>query len=188
MRARGTTGPWALNERVVIARRAAEELREDAILNYGFGIPDAVAKLVAARGRVDDYYQTIEHGTYGGTLVDGELFGFARHPRAMIDSTSQFDFCSGGGRLRVERFGAVRKFVDRVAQITFSGVEAVRSGQDALYVTERAVFRLTPKGLVLDEVAPGVDVRADVLERMGFAPLIPLEPRRMDPAFFREEQ
>jgi acyl CoA:acetate/3-ketoacid CoA transferase len=83
--------------RRLIARRAAEELREGAVLNYGFGIPDGVAKLVAERGHLDRYYQTIEHGTYGGELLDGTLFGYARNATAMIDGPSQFDFYSGGG-------------------------------------------------------------------------------------------
>ena len=83
--------------RQAIARRAADELFEGAVINYGFGIPDAIAKLVAARGHLDRYYQTIEHGTYGGSLLDGTLFGFARNPSAMIDAPSQFDFYSGGG-------------------------------------------------------------------------------------------
>ena len=237
-----------LDVRQVIARRAAQELRTDAILNYGFGIPDAIAKLVSFRGEVEAYYQTIEHGTFGGELLDGALFGFSRNPRAMIDSPWQFDFYSGGGLdlaflgmgeadadgnvnvsklqgvpvgpggfidiaqnaakvvfcgtfeakgarldigrgcLRVGRYGDVRKFVETVAQITFSGKEAVRTGQKVLYVTERAVFRLSPAGPILEEVAPGVDIRADVLERMGFAPLMPAEPRSMDPAIFTDNE
>ena len=63
----------AFTARQLIARRAAEELREGAVINYGFGIPDGVAKLVAERGHLDRYYQTIEHGTYGGELLDGTL-------------------------------------------------------------------------------------------------------------------
>ena len=61
-------------------------------------------------------------------------------------------------------------------QITFSGREALRRGQQVVYVTERAVFRLTEKGLALTEVAPGIDVRRDVLERMQFAPLVERDP------------
>ena len=86
-----TSGP-----RAVIAHRAAQELYENAVINFGFGIPDGVAKLVAARGETDRYYQTIEHGTYGGELLDGVLFGFARNASCMIDSPSQFDLYSGG--------------------------------------------------------------------------------------------
>jgi len=83
--------------RQIIARRAHEELRDGAVINYGFGIPDEVASIVAARGDLRRYYQTIEHGTYGGTLLTGSLFGYARNPTCMIDGPSQFDFYSGGG-------------------------------------------------------------------------------------------
>ena len=89
--------PPPFDVRQVVARRAHAELRPGAVINYGFGIPDAVAALVAARGETGRYYQTIEHGTYGGDLLTGTLFGFARNPSAMIDAPSQFDFYSGGG-------------------------------------------------------------------------------------------
>ena len=59
-----------------------------------------------------------------------------------------------------------------------------KRGQQVVYVTERAVFRLTRKGLVLTEVAPGIDVRRDVLERMQFAPLVERDPALMAAAHF----
>jgi Acyl CoA:acetate/3-ketoacid CoA transferase len=74
--------------------------------------------------------------------------------------------------LRIERPGDVPKLVARVAHVTFSGPQALRNGQEVLYVTERAVFRLEPGGVALTEVAPGVDVERDVLARMGFAPRV----------------
>lgn len=84
-------------ERQALARRAAAELWEGAVVNYGVGIPDAVARLVARRGELDRIHQTIEHGTYGGSLLDGVLFGYARHASAMLDAPTQFDFYGGGG-------------------------------------------------------------------------------------------
>jgi acyl CoA:acetate/3-ketoacid CoA transferase len=239
--------PEPFTVRQVIARRAAEELREGAVLNYGFGIPDGVAKLIAMRGEVDRYYQTIEHGTYGGELLDGTLFGYARNATAMIDGPSQFDFYSGGGldiaflgfgeidkagnvnvsklagvpvgpggfidiaqnarkvvfcgtfdakgseleigagRLAVRRHGEVAKLVDRVEQITWSGPIGLARGQVALYVTERAVFRLTAAGVELVEVAPGIDVRRDVIGRMRFAPVVPRDPAVMPARHFTEK-
>lgn len=236
--------PETFTVRQVIARRAADELVEGAVLNYGFGIPDGVAKLVARRGQLDRYYQTIEHGTYGGELLDGTLFGYARNATAMIDGPSQFDFYSGGGldiaflgfgeidaagnvnvsklggvtvgpggfidiaqnarkvvfcgtfdakgtdleigsgRLRIKRHGEVTKLVSRVEQITFSGKVAQERNQAVIYVTERAVFRLVRDGLALTEVAPGIDIRRDVLERMQFAPHISGEPALMAAACF----
>ncbi len=62
----------------------------------------------------------------------------------------------------------------------------MRAGHETLYVTERAVFRLTPDGMVLAEVAPGVDVRRDVLERMDFAPLVPRAPALIAAEHFTE--
>jgi acyl CoA:acetate/3-ketoacid CoA transferase len=236
--------PQPFTVRQLIARRAAEELREGAVLNYGFGIPDGVAKLIAERGHLDRYYQTIEHGTYGGELLEGTLFGYARNATAMIDGPSQFDFYSGGGldiaflgfgeidragnvnvsklggvtvgpggfidiaqnarkvvfcgtfdakgtdlsigsgQLRIARHGDVVKFVSNVEQITYSGREALKRGQEVVYVTERAVFRLTGNGLALTEVAPGIDVRRDVLDRMKFAPLIERDPVVMAASHF----
>jgi acyl CoA:acetate/3-ketoacid CoA transferase len=230
--------------RQLIARRAAEELRDGAVVNYGFGIPDGVAKLAAERGHVGRYYQTIEHGTYGGELLDGTLFGYARNATAMIDGPSQFDFYSGGGldlaflgfgeidaagnvnvsklggvtvgpggfidiaqnarkvvfcgtfdakgtqleigagSLGIKRHGEVAKLVGQVEQITFSGREALKRVQEVVYITERAVFRLTDQGVALTEVAPGIDVRKDVLARMQFAPHVPGEPAVMAAAHF----
>ncbi|MFT5112073.1 MAG: propionate CoA-transferase [Parasphingorhabdus sp.] len=218
--------------RQVIARRAYAELKDGAVINYGFGIPDEVASIVAARQETSRFYQTIEHGTYGGTLLTGMLFGYARNPSCMIDGPSQFDFYSGGGldiaflgfgeldaegsvnvsrlggltvgpggfidiaqnarkvvfcgtfqakgarllsgngSLSIERQGDVRKLVQQVEQITFSGPQAISQRQQVIYVTERAVFRLTKKGVVLVEIAPGVDLQADVLDQMEFKPVL----------------
>jgi propionate CoA-transferase len=60
-----------------------------------------------------------------------------------------------------------QKFVERVQQVTFSSARARRLGQDITYVTEKAVFRLGVHGLELVEVAPGLDVRHDVLDQLG---------------------
>jgi len=95
-----------------------------------------------------------------------------------------FDCEVGGGRLHITREGRVRKFVRQVEQVTFSGSVARRSRQSVLYVTERAVFELGDDGVILREVAPGVDLQADVLDRMDFAPIVPGEVRPMDPGIF----
>lgn len=217
-------------ERQAIARRAAAELFEGAVVNYGVGVPDAVARLVVRRGELDRIYQTIEHGTYGGSLLTGVLFGYARNASAILDAPTQFDFYSGGGldiaflgfgefdaqgnvnvsrlgglavgpggfidiaqnarkvvfcgtfaakgvklqtgdgALQVLRQGEVRKLVRDVEQVTFSGAQARARGQDILYLTERASFRLVKGGVELFEVAPGVDVERDILGQMDFRP------------------
>lgn len=86
--------------------------------------------------------------------------------------------------LVVEKEGSVRKFVPRVQQVTWSAQYALRNGQPARYITERAVFELTSDGLALTEVAEGIDVRRDVLDQIPFPVLVPGEPRQMDHRVF----
>ena len=224
------------SERQAIARRACEELfntkKARPVINYGVGVPDAIAKIIAARNEQHRIYQTIEHGTYGGTLMDGVLFGYARNATAVLDAPTQFDFYSGGGldiaflgfgeldqdgnvnvsklggltvgpggfidiaqnarkvvfcgtfaakgvklstgdgKMQVLKQGEIKKLVAQVEQITFSGPQSLVRNQHVLYLTERASFRLTNKGVELFEIAPGIDLQKDVLDQMGFKPLL----------------
>ena len=82
--------------------------------------------------------------------------------------------------------GGAPKFLAEVEQRTFSGREAWRRGQPALYVTERCVFGLHERGLELLELAPGLDLQRDVLDLMGFAPVIEREPLPMEAALFAD--
>lgn len=235
------------SSRLIIARRARQELRDNAVINFGFGIPDQIAKLIDRDGHTGRYFQTIEHGTYGGRLMDGDLFGYAMNPSCMIDGPSQFDFYSGGGldiaflgfgemdaagnvnvsklagntvgpggfidiaqnartvvfcgtfdtggtkletgdgRMRVVTHGRIAKLVETVDQITFSGAQALVRGQHVVYVTERAVFELRDDGVYLLEIAPGVDLQGDVLDRMGFVPRMDRPPTVMNGAMFQED-
>lgn len=76
------------------------------------------------------------------------------------------------GELRIEVEGQLQKFVEHVDQVSFSGALALKSGRPILFVTERAVFRLTLEGLELIEIAPGIDLQTQVLDVMGFTPLV----------------
>ena len=236
------------SERQAVARRAAVELfnteKARPVVNYGVGVPDAVAKLIAARGEQHRIYQTIEHGTYGGTLMDGVLFGYARNASAMLDAATQFDFYAGGGldiaflgfgefdaqgnvnvsklggltvgpggfidiaqnakkvvfcgtlaakgvklqtgdgQVRVLQQGGVKKLVQQVDKITFSGPQSLVRGQEVLYLTERASFRLTQHGIELFEIAPGIDLQRDVLDQMDFIPRVATEVVTMPRAMF----
>ena len=80
---------------------------------------------------------------------------------------------------------AIKKFVDTVGQITFSGQYAP-DDQEVLYVTERAVFKLIDHKMTLIEIAPGIDLEKDVLAAMDFRPEISPDLKVMDPAIFQE--
>ncbi len=92
----------------------------------------------------------------------------------------------GDGGLKITSEGAIQKLVPRVEQITYSVSRGVAErGQAALLITERAVFRAEPDGIVLTEIAKGIDVRRDILDRMGFAPKRIIDPLpRMADALF----
>ncbi len=221
--------PMALNDRKIIARRAALELRPNSVVNLGIGMPEGIAAVAAEERVIDLITLTAEPGVIGGIPAGGLNFGAAVNTQAVIDQPYQFDFYDGGGldiaflglaqadaegNVNVSRFGprlagaggfinisqnarrvvfvgnflaaGQPKFVAAVEQRTFSGREALRRGQDVLYVTERAVFGLHANGIELLEIAPGLDLQRDVLDRMGFRPVIERVPVRMDAALFAE--
>jgi len=79
-----------------------------------------------------------------------------------------------------------RKFIENVEQVTFSGRYAAEKGQKVLYITERAVFELNREGLLLTEVAPGIDIERDILSQMDFKPAVSESLKQMDARIFRE--
>jgi propionate CoA-transferase len=87
------------------------------------------------------------------------------------------------GQLQILKEGKTKKFVHEVEHRTFSGKYASMRGQPVVYVTERCVFRLTPEGLELIEVAPGIDIEKDILAHMDFKPIVK-RPKLMDPRIF----
>ncbi|MDP8249831.1 acyl CoA:acetate/3-ketoacid CoA transferase [Pseudochrobactrum saccharolyticum] len=92
-----------------------------------------------------------------------------------------------GGRLVIEKEGKLKKLVNETEHVTFSGSRAVAQGQDITYVTERCVMKLTPQGIMLTEIAPGVDLQAHILEQSEFPLIISPELKLMDVALFRDE-
>lgn len=90
------------------------------------------------------------------------------------------------GRLRILQEGRFRKFVPAVEQVTFNAARAHEKGQTVRYVTERAVFELREQGLVLVELAPGVDLDAQVRPHVEFPLRVADDLREMPPAVFAE--
>ncbi|WP_224401850.1 acyl CoA:acetate/3-ketoacid CoA transferase [Pseudonocardia sp. ICBG1034] len=235
--------PLPLDERKVIARRAAMELRPNSVVNLGIGMPEGLAAVAAEEGVLDLITLTAEPGVIGGMPLGGLDFGSAVNGQAILDQPAQFDFYDGGGldaaflgmaqvdvhgNVNVSRFGpklagsggfinisqnakqvlflgtflapcrtrieagrivvddgvAAPKFLLDVEQRTFSGAYAAAEGKPVLFVTERCVFRLTPEGLELIEIAPGLDLERDVLAHVAFTPLINSDPVLMDGRIF----
>ena len=88
------------------------------------------------------------------------------------------------GAVTILKEGRVRKLVQSVEQISFSGPRAIAQGQEILYVTERCVLRLEAEGVTVVELAPGVDLKRDVLAEAEFPLRVAPELRKMDPALF----
>ena len=126
------------------------------------------------------------HATAGiGGFAD--ITGFAPH----LVFSGQFtagrkDVTLGEGRLQINSDGAIAKFVPDVAQISFAGALAEQRGQKVRYVTERCVLELRPEGLTVIEIAPGVRLQEDVLERSGIPLAVADDLVEMDARIFTD--
>ncbi|MFV0369825.1 MAG: acyl CoA:acetate/3-ketoacid CoA transferase, partial [Hyphomicrobiaceae bacterium] len=235
-----------LNERKIIARRAAFELPPNGVINLGVGAPDGIAAIANEEKVTQHITMTTEAGAVGGVLAGGSNFGSSANAHSIIDQNQMFDFYDGGGldmtclgmaecdeagnvntsrfagrlngcggfinisqnaravvfagtftaggleiaveggKLRIVKEGRQRKFVKQVEEATFSGDYAKQKRQPVIYVTERCVFELTPDGLELVEVAPGIDIEKDIIAHMDFKPIVK-QPIDMDPRIFIDE-
>jgi propionate CoA-transferase len=107
---------------------------------------------------------------FGGTLTAGDLhIGWE------------------DGKTVIRKEGRHRKFVPKLEQVCYSAKLARERGHVALFVTERAVFKVGAAGLELIEIAPGLDPQRDVIAHMGFTPQIAADLKAMDSRIFRPE-
>lgn len=93
----GQIPPMPLDDRLIIARRAAMELVPGAAVNFGIGIPQGIAAVAAVEGVPDATTMTSETGTIGGVPADGKDFGMSYNADAFVEAQVQFDWYSGGG-------------------------------------------------------------------------------------------
>lgn len=137
-----------------------------------------------------------EHGNINVSKFNGRVAGCGGFINITQNSKKVIycgTFTAGGlkekcedGKLIITQEGRNKKFKKDVEQITFSGSYALSVNQPVLYVTERAVFRLTPEGLELTEVAPGIDIEKDILAYMDFRPIIK-DVKPMDSRIFEDK-
>jgi len=125
-------------------------------------------KLSGAGGFID-ITQNAKKVVFAGTFMAGGI-----------------DVAIHDGQLMIRQEGRAMKFVQDVEQVTFSGIYAVERRQPVLYITERCVFELTPSGLELVEVAPGIDMEKDILCQMAFRPMVGNDVKLMDDRIFRD--
>ena len=126
---------------------------------------------------------------FGDTIVGiGGFVNISQNARKVVFSGT---FTAGGleircegGKLRIVTEGRNRKFVEAVEQICYNGAFARTQGRDAVFVTERAVFRVGRGGLELSEIAPGVDMERDIFAHMAFRPSVAADLKPMDARLF----
>jgi propionate CoA-transferase len=99
--------------------------------------------------------------------------------------TKQLSVSFEDRKLKITSEGKIKKFVRNIDQISFSGKIAIEEQREILYVTERCVFRLTPEGLLLTEIAPGIDLQRDIFNQMEFQPFVAENLKTMSLDYFR---
>lgn len=127
---------------------------------------------------------------FNGTIVG--IGGFVNISQNARETVFSGTFTAGGlevacddGKLRIVQEGRHKKFRDTLEQISYSGSFAAKENRRAVFVTERAVFRLANGRLRLVEIAPGIDLEKDILAHMDFEPHMPEAPRLMDSRLFQ---
>jgi propionate CoA-transferase len=125
---------------------------------------------IAGAGGFIDISQSTHKIVFSGTMTAGDL-------KVEVKD----------GTVHILQEGKRKKFLKSIEQITFSSEFSKRTGQTVYFVTERCVFRLTDQGLMLIEIAPGIDLKTQVLGCMDFEPLVSPELKLMDARIFQNK-
>ncbi|MCY4101617.1 MAG: acyl CoA:acetate/3-ketoacid CoA transferase, partial [Rhodobacteraceae bacterium] len=91
------------------------------------------------------------------------------------------------GKLIIEKEGRIAKFVTELDQISFSGKRAQEQGQEITFLTERCVIKLKGKGLVVTEIAPGIDIERDIIDQAEVQLFVDDQLKEMDSRLFHPE-
>jgi acyl CoA:acetate/3-ketoacid CoA transferase len=160
----------------------------DTFSNFEGGIIDA-----ASLG----FLQADKEGNVNPSMLPDRIFGPGGFPViaggapriyfAGAFTAGRSEITLSNNRIRILQDGTIPKFIESVFKVVFSGHQAIKYGQEILYATERGVFRLNKSGIVLEEVAPGIDIDKDIISKMGFMPIIG-STKEMDERIFSDEK
>ncbi len=129
---------------------------------------------------------------FNGRIIGvGGFVNISQYAKKIIFSgtftAGKLDIAWPGGQTNIRQEGKFKKFVNPLEEISYSGPFAQERGQEALYITERAVFKRGEQGLELIEIAPGIDLQRDILDQMEFKPVISPDLKQMDARIFNED-
>lgn len=136
-------------------------------------------------------------GNVNTTNLNGKIAGVGGFPNISANAQHSVfvgSFTAGGlkchvadGKLFIDQEGRFDKFVENCSQISFNAGQSLERGHRVTFITERCVLVRRPEGMVLTEIAPGIDLKTQVLDHIGFTPIIPEGgPALMDPALFAQ--
>lgn len=161
----------------------------DVFSNFEGGIIDA-----ASLG----FLEIDKYGNVNPSILPNRIYGPGGFPVIAGGAPRTFfagSFTAGDSRitiqnktLKIEKDGLIGKFVNNVYKVVFSGNQAIKYGHSILYITERAVFGLTDQGLILNEIAPNIDIEKDIISKMQFLPKISSNLLQMDERLFNESR
>lgn len=172
-----------------IAKNNFALVRHDDQFDYYNGAGVDVTFMGA--GQLDE--QGNVNATKLGTLPTGaggfvDITTNAKHVVFCATFTGKGLKCSfANDKLHIDQEGSLIKMVKKVTQISYNGEIARKKKQKVHFVTERAVFELREEGVVLTEIAPGIDLQTQVLDLMEFKPIISPDLKIMNNKLFCAE-